>query len=134
MGYWGVKSYENDEAGDALDAAFERVHGDAYDQLMDDRDPLPFEQVQAKLADAATLAAALEALQATFGGGLDAWDEEARLAYAGVVVLHAEARAPIPAEVRDRAAAWLEAEDLEWDEPTKRDVRRGREIELLRRT
>jgi hypothetical protein len=27
MGYWGVKSYENDEAADALDAGFDRVHG-----------------------------------------------------------------------------------------------------------
>ena len=27
MNYWGVKSYENDDAGDALDAGFDPVHG-----------------------------------------------------------------------------------------------------------
>ena len=27
MGHWGVKSYEHDEAADALDAGFDRVHG-----------------------------------------------------------------------------------------------------------
>jgi len=46
MGYWGVKSYENDDADDALDAGFEEVHGGLYEELMDDRNPLSFEQVQ----------------------------------------------------------------------------------------
>ena len=55
MGHWGVKSYENDEADDALDAGFDRVHGEHYDELMDDRNPLTFEQVQQQLADARTL-------------------------------------------------------------------------------
>ena len=55
MGYWGVKSYENDDADDALDAGFERVHGDLYEQLMDDGNPLSFEQVQKGLADSRTL-------------------------------------------------------------------------------
>ena len=27
MGHWGVKSFENDDAADALDAGFDRVHG-----------------------------------------------------------------------------------------------------------
>ena len=27
MGHWGVKSYEHDEAADAMDAAFDRVYG-----------------------------------------------------------------------------------------------------------
>ena len=31
MGYWGVKSYENDLAHDALDAGFARVHEDRYE-------------------------------------------------------------------------------------------------------
>ena len=63
MDYWGVKSYENDDAGDALDAGFDRVHGALYEQLMDDRNPLPFEQVQARLASTQTLEAAITALR-----------------------------------------------------------------------
>ena len=51
MGHWGVKSYENDEAGDALDAGFDRVHGKQYEELMDDRNPLSFEQVQMRRRD-----------------------------------------------------------------------------------
>ena len=47
MDYWGVKSYENDDAGDALDAGFAQVHGELYEELMDDRNALSFEQVQA---------------------------------------------------------------------------------------
>jgi len=50
MGSWGVRSYENDEANDALDRGFEKVHGDLYDELMDDRNPLTPEQIQARLA------------------------------------------------------------------------------------
>ena len=30
MGQWGVKSYENDDAAEALDRGFDRVHGAAY--------------------------------------------------------------------------------------------------------
>ena len=56
MDYWGIKSYENDDAGDALDAGFDRVHGKLYEELMDDRNPLPFEQVQARLAEPANSA------------------------------------------------------------------------------
>ena len=41
MGHWGVKSYENDDTDDALDGGFEEVHGDLYEELMDDRNPLP---------------------------------------------------------------------------------------------
>ena len=51
MDYWGVKSYENDDTGDALDAGFDRVHGELYEKLMDDRNPLSFEQVQERLAN-----------------------------------------------------------------------------------
>ena len=67
MGYWGVKSYENDDANDALDAAFELVHGDVYEELMDDRNPLSFEQVQKRLADGKTLAAAVSVLEELVG-------------------------------------------------------------------
>ncbi len=79
MGHWGVKSYEMDEAHDALDAGFERVHGAAYDDLMDDRNPMAFEQVQQQLAGPETLAAALDVLREEFGDDRDAWDELARL-------------------------------------------------------
>ncbi len=51
MGHWGVRSYENDEAADALDEGFQRVHGDAYEELMDDRNPLTPEQIHRKLAN-----------------------------------------------------------------------------------
>ncbi len=62
MDYWGVKSYENDGAADALDAGFDRAHGSRYEELMDDRNPLTFEQVQQRLADLRTLEASIEAL------------------------------------------------------------------------
>ena len=132
MGHWGVKSYEIDEAHDALDAGFDRVHGATYDEMMDDRNPLSFEQVQQQLAGPETLGASLEALEAEFGPDPDAWDEIARLAYAGVVVRHAELKVPLPDDVRGRALAWLEAEAIDWDEATKRQLRRDREIALLR--
>jgi hypothetical protein len=98
MGNWGVKSYENDEAADALDAGFDRVHGTHYEELMDDRNPLSFEQVQQKLADPRTLDAAIEAVRETLGvnGPPETWDELARLALVGVVVRHAELGVPIP--------------------------------------
>ena len=71
MGYWGVKSYENDDADDALDAGFDQVHGALYEELMDDRNPLSFEQVQKRLADGRTLAAAVSALEELVGAELD---------------------------------------------------------------
>ncbi len=133
MGHWGVKSYENDETHNALDAAFERVHGRTYEELMDDRNPLTPEQVQQKLANAETLAAALEELEDEFGADLAAWDEVERLAFVGVVVHHAELGVPIPEDRRERALAWLEAEEIDWDEATKRRLRREREIATLRK-
>ena len=33
MGCWGIKSYENDDAHEALDRGFERVYGDVYDDF-----------------------------------------------------------------------------------------------------
>ncbi len=131
MGGWGVKSYESDDAADALDAGFDRVHGASYEALMDDGNPLPFDQVQAKLADANTLAAAVGALREAFGDDLDAWDDEQRLAFAGVVVRHAECGVAPPDDWRARAVDWLEAEAIEWDEATARMLRRKKEIALL---
>ena len=78
MGHWGVKSYENDEANDALDAGFDRVHGERYEELMDDRNPLTYEQVQQRLADPRTLEASIAALKDTVGDDVppDDWDDE----------------------------------------------------------
>ena len=106
MGHWGVKSYENDDAADALDAGFERVHGDAYDDLMDDRNPLTFDQVQQKLAEPRD---ARRGRRGACRGGrrrgpFDEWDEVERLAFAGVVVRHAEFGVPIPDD-------WLDSGD-----------------------
>jgi hypothetical protein len=133
MGQWGVKSYENDAAFDALDAAFERVHGAVYDDLMDDRNPLTVDQVHQRLASPATLAAAIDGLREEFGPDPVAWDDGTRLAFAGVVVRHAELGVPVPDEPRQRAITWLEGEDIEWHEATKRRLRLRAEVELLRR-
>lgn len=134
MGYWGVRSYENDEATDAIDAGFEQVHGDAYDVLMDDRNPIPFDEAQKSLASPATLAAAMEVLRDTVGAEVawDDWDDVERLAFAGVVVRHAEFGVPVPADWRDRAIAWLETETIEWDEATVRRLERQKEIGVLK--
>jgi hypothetical protein len=137
MGYWGVKSYENDDADDALDAGFEGVHGDLYEELMEDSNPLSLDQVQKRLADERTLAAAVAALEEMVGARLDgppdAWDDAARLGLAGVVVRHAELGVMIPPEFLRPAIDWLEQEVLEWDEETKRRLRREKELPLLRR-
>lgn len=133
MGQWGVRSYEGDEAADAIDAGFDRVHGAEYEALMDDGNPLTYEQVQEKLAGPATLAAALAALaESCEGRGQDSWDDAERLAYAGVVVRHAELGVPIPPADRDLALSWLESEDIEWEQATARRLRRQKEIALLR--
>jgi hypothetical protein len=134
MGHWGVNSYENDDAADALDAAFERVHGEAYDRLMDDRNAMSFDQVQKSLANPETLAAAVEELREAFGPDrdFDDWDETERLAFAGVVVRHAEFGVPVPPDWAGRALGWLENEAIDWDEPTVRNLRRQKEIRLLR--
>ena len=135
MDYWGVKSYENDDAGDALDAGFDRAHGEIYEELMDDRNPLSFEQVQQRLADTRTLEASIAALQESLSPGSppEDWDEPARLALAGIVVRHAELGVPIPDAWLSRAVDWLEHEDMEWEEATARRLRRQKEINLLHR-
>lgn len=131
MGHWGVKSYENDDAGDALDAAFDRVHGSVYDDLMDDRNPMTVDQIHKTLADEKTLAAALTWLDEEFGDDTSTWDEIARLAYAGVIVRHAEMGVSLPEEMRLRAIDWLKGEEIEWEEATTRRLRRQKEIDLL---
>jgi hypothetical protein len=135
MGHWGVKSYEHDEAADAMDAAFDRVYGAQYEELMDDRNPLSFEQVQQKLADPRTLDASIDALRETLGveGGPETWDELARLALVGIVVRHAELGVPIPESWRCQAIDWLENEQIDWEEETVRRLRRRKEIDLLKR-
>jgi DNA-binding transcriptional regulator/RsmH inhibitor MraZ len=131
--YWGVKSYENDDAGDALDAGFDRVHGQLYEELMDDRNPLSFEQVQKRLADPRTLDASIAALKESLALASvpEEWDEEARLALAGIIVRHAELNVPIPEIWLSLALEWLEKEALDWEEPTARQFRRQKEITLL---
>ena len=87
MDYWGVKSYENDGAADALDAGFDRAHGSRYEELMDDRNPLTFEQVQQRLADLQTLQASIDAPGDSLdpSNTLDSWDDWTRLALVGIV-------------------------------------------------
>lgn len=131
MGSWGVRSYDNDEAAEALDRGFERVHGDLYEELMDDRNPLTPEQIEAKLANPETLAAAVEACRDEVGLPWDEWDEVDRLGFVGVVVRHAELGVVVPDEWRERAVAWLREESIEWEEETSRKLRRGKEIERL---
>ena len=135
MDYWGVKSYENDDAGDALDAGFDRVHGELYEELMDDRNPLSFEQVQQRLADVRTLEASIAALQESLSltSPPEEWNEPARLALAGIVVRHAELGVPIPEAWLKLAVDWLENEEIDWEEATARRFRRQNEIKLLRR-
>lgn len=133
MGYWGVKSYENDDAADALDAGFDRVHGPLYEELMDDRNPLTFEQVQKKLANSQTLDAAISALRETLGAKRDpeSWNDEGRLALVGIVVRHAELGVNIPEIWLRQAIEWLEHEEFEWEEATARRMRKAKEIALL---
>ena len=134
MGHWGVKSYEIDEANDAIDAGFDRVHGSVYDDLMDDRNPLTYDQVIAKLANEKTLAAAIEALEVEFGADREQWDEVVRLAFAGIVVRHAELKVPIDPQTKALAISYLRDEAIEWEEATARKIRREKEIGLLQKS
>ncbi len=135
MGSWGVNSYENDEAADALDAGYDRACGPIYEELMDDHCPLSFDEVQKKLARPETLEAAIACLIETLPAGLplESWDALARLAFVGIVVRHAEFAVAIPNEILRQAIEWLEQEDLEWDEATLRRLRRDKERALLER-
>src|SRR5205085_10990732 len=78
------------------------------------------------------LAAALEALRAGVDRPPEQWDEVERLAYAGIVVRHAELGVPIPDDWRRQAIDWLEHEEIDWEEATRRRLRREQEIALLR--
>ena len=138
MGYWGVKSYENDDADDALDAGFEQVHGEVYEELMDDRNPLSLDQVQKRLADERTLVESVKALEEMMGAhgrrrsrGLgrrrQGWPSPAW----SFAMPSWAWRFPEP--LRERAIDWLEGEEIDWDEETKRRLRREKEIALLRR-
>lgn len=133
MDHWGFKSYENDGASDAIDAGFEHVHGDAYNDLMDDGNPITYDDAQRRVANPETLAAGLAALQEEIGPVIpfEDYDDEERLAFVGVVVRHAEfGVAASPDDVR-RAIDWIEHEPIEWDEPTLRNLRKQKEIALL---
>lgn len=132
MGYWGLKSYENDDAHDALDGAFERVHGDLYDELTDDANPLTLDQVHQQLANPETLAAALDLFEVEAGADRALWDELDHLGYAGIVVRHAEMGVAIPDDVRSTALGFLETEEIDWDDSIKRNRVREREIALLK--
>ena len=132
MSHWGVKSFENDDAADALDAGYEHVHGARYDDLMDDRNPLGFAAIQKQLSTGETLVAAIDALRESFGKPFEDWDEVERLAFAGVVVRHAEFGVVIPEDLRVRALDWLETEEIDWEEATIRRLRLQKEIALLR--
>ena len=133
MGSWGVRSYENDDADFAIDAGLDKVHGSAYEDLMEDDNPLTIDQIHQRLANSATLEAAIANYGSEVDRPWDDWDDEQRLAFAGIVVRHAELRVPIPDDWRDRAITWLRDEAIEWDEVTARRLRREREIELLER-
>ncbi len=135
MSYWGVRSYENDDAADAIDAALERIHGDRYEELMDDRNPLTFDEVQQQLVNAETLAAAVAILRDAVGADVpfEDWDETQRLAFVGVIVRHAEPGVAIPADWLALAIDWLETETLDWEsDATIRRLSRENELKQLR--
>lgn len=133
MGYWGVKSYENDLAHDALDAGFDQVHGDRYEELMDDRNPLPYEKVHEVLGNAETLAKSLAALDEMLEHPALEGDEEEKLAWVGVVLRHLECKVEVPAGMLQQAVKLLEEEDLEWPRPTERKLRLEKELALFRK-
>lgn len=133
MGYWGVKSYENDLAHDALDAGFDQVHGDRYEELMDDRNPLPYEKVHEQLANLETLTKSLAALDEMLEHPALEGDEEAKLAWVGVVLRHLECKVDVPQELLRQGAEILQNEDLEWPRPTERKLRLEKELALFRK-
>jgi hypothetical protein len=98
---------------------------------MDDRNPLSVDEIHQRLANPATLAAAVEALETSIPGPMADWDEVERLAFVGVVVRHAELGVIVPENWRDRAVAWLREETIDWDEATLRKLRCDKELKIL---
>lgn len=133
MGYWGVKSYENDLAHDALDAGFDLVHEARYEALMDDRNPMPYEKVHEELGNLETLAESLKALDSALEHPALQGDEEEKLAWVGIVLRHAECKVDVPKEMLEQAIALLEGEEIEWPRPTERKLRLDKELALLRK-
>jgi hypothetical protein len=133
MGHWGIKSYENDLAAEALDSGFEAACGSEYETLMDDRNPLSHEQVQKKLASPQTLWASVEALQDKFGLDTKSWHAEQKLAFVGVVVRHVECGVLPNAEWSRWATEWLEQEEIDWDNADARKRQRRKEIALIQK-
>ena len=101
---------------------------------MDDRNPVPFEKVQERLADPRTLDESIAALRESLAerDAPETWDEITRLALAGIVVRHAEMGVCIPEPWRQRAVVWLEHEEIEWEGATVRRLRRQKEIAMLK--
>ena len=135
MDYWGVKSYENDDAGDALDAGFARVHG-ALRRAHGRPQPSPFRASSSRDLRARKLWTRRSRLcgkRSLYEDPPEEWDETARLALSGIVVRHAELGISVPPDWLNRAIDWLRNEDIEWEEATARRLRRQKEIELLRR-
>ena len=133
MGFWGIKSYENYLAHDALDAGFYQVHGKRYEELMDYRNPVPYEKVHEELADLQTLEASLAALQELAAELPDDSEDDVKLAYVGVVVRHAECKLTGSEGHFVKAIELLEQEDLDWPRPTERKLRIEKELALLRK-
>ena len=104
-----------------------------YEELMDDRNPLSFEQVQARLASPQTLEASIAALQESLAletrpkNGMRQRDSPWRASSSATP----NSVLPIPAVWLNRAIDWLENEDLDWEEATARRLRRQKEIRLL---
>ena len=74
----------------------------------------------------------LEASLRYLGEPLEDDDEVGKLAFAGVVVRHAEFEVPVPEARLATAIDYLEREAIEWDEPTLRKLRRQKEIAMLK--
>ena len=112
MGYWGVKSYENDDAGDDAStpgsSRFTAPGLRGADGRQQSASPWTGPEA---LADDQTLVGSVKALEemvvATVDGS-QAWDDKGRLALAGVVVRHAELGVAIPEALGLRAIDWLE--------------------------
>ena len=102
---------------------------------MDDRNPLSFEQVQQKLADSRTLECVDRRLEEMLGieGRPRAGTSSRGWRWPGSWCAMPSWASPIPEEWRRLAIDWLENEEIDWEEETIRQLRRRKEIELLKR-